>query len=193
MSPSRSRQPTLVLRWAKYGPLHWWCRIRWLWSTAIMMIILVNDWEECYQQSWRPPDGRRPPPEPYRPGDRWLLSLDCLKRLDCAFYKILVCRFPIYLFLLPFPQNSLLFYPNWPGDKLLVMLWAVFSEQGHSMHYAKFSPWLVWTVMEGSIPPRSPFHHPVAQRDRAAMFSFSHPAHLQSVGAAILMLEKGIV
>ena len=21
-------------------------------------------------QSWRPPDGRRPPPEPYRPGDR---------------------------------------------------------------------------------------------------------------------------
>ena len=113
-------------------------------------------------------------------------SLDCLKRLDCAVYKILVCRFPIYLFLLPFPQNSLLFYPNWPGDKLLVMLWAVFSEQGHSMHSAKFWPWLVWTVMEGSISPRSPLQHPVAQRDRAAMFWFSHPAHLQSDSAAIL-------
>ena len=118
-------------------------------------------------------------------------SLDCLKRLDRAFYKILVCGLPIYLFLCFFPQNSLLFYPNWPGDKLLVMLWPVFSEQGHSMHYAKFSPWLVWTVMEGSISPRSRLHHPVAQRDWAATFSFSHPA--QSDSAAILMLEKGIV
>ena len=28
-----------------------------------------ND-ESFAQQSWRPPDGRRPPPEPFRPGDR---------------------------------------------------------------------------------------------------------------------------
>ena len=26
--------------------------------------------ESSVQQSWRPPDGRRPPPEPFRPGDR---------------------------------------------------------------------------------------------------------------------------
>ena len=86
MSPSRSRQPTLVPRWAKYGPPHWWCRIRWSWST-IMMIILINDWEECYQQSWRPPDGRRPPPEPYRPGDRWLLIVGLFETIRSCFLQ----------------------------------------------------------------------------------------------------------
>ena len=32
-------------------------------------------------QTWRPPDGRRPPPEPYRPGDRLLMMIIILVRM----------------------------------------------------------------------------------------------------------------
>ena len=133
MSPSRSRQPTLVPRWAKYGPPHWWCQIRWSWWSSWSTIgkNVINRAGDLPMDDVHPQNLTG-----LETGGFW--SLDCLKRLDRAFYKILVCGLPIYLFLCFFPQNSLLFYPNWPGDKLLVMLWPVFSEQGPSLHYPKF-------------------------------------------------------
>ena len=138
MSLSRSRQPTPVPRWAKYGPPPWWCRIRWSWSTIMMIILIISIGKNVINRAGDLPmdDVHLQNLTGLETGGFW--SLDCLKRLDRAFYKILVCGLRIYLFLCFFPQNSFLFYPNWPGDKLLVMLWPVFSEQGHSLHSAKF-------------------------------------------------------
>ena len=91
-----------------------WCQIRWSWWSSWSTIgkNVINRAGDLPMD-----DVRLQNLTGLETGGFW--SLDCLKRLDCAVYKILVCRFPIYLFLLPFPQNSLLFYPNWPGDKLL--------------------------------------------------------------------------